>query len=91
MADLKNTPCASNDFFIIDCNRCSCNHEGTGYACTQNICQSITTQSINVGQHNLIEQDTHVTRHNNNNNNLQQETRQKREYLMESYINNNRT
>lgn len=85
MADLKNTPCAPNDFFIIDCNRCHCTHEGAGYVCSQKICQSITTQSAIVGQSNLNEQESHVIKHNNSN---LQETRQKREFLMGDDIKN---
>ncbi|EFA05320.1 hypothetical protein TcasGA2_TC015478 [Tribolium castaneum] len=37
-ADLKNTPCAPNDYFKIDCNTCYCNIEKTGYLCTENLC-----------------------------------------------------
>lgn len=44
-ADLRNTPCAPNDFFVLDCNRCRCNHERTGYICSQNICPSGTVQT----------------------------------------------
>lgn len=38
-ADLKNTPCAPNDYFMIDCNTCYCNLEHTGYLCTENYCR----------------------------------------------------
>lgn len=45
-ADLKNTPCAPNDYFKIDCNVCYCNTEGTGYLCTENInCHKETESS----------------------------------------------
>lgn len=49
--DLKNTPCAPNDYFRIDCNMCYCNNEGTGYLCTENIgchkeAESSTTKQI---------------------------------------------
>lgn len=37
-ADLKNTPCAPNDYFRIECNTCYCNIEKTGYLCTENLC-----------------------------------------------------
>lgn len=37
-ADLKNTPCAPNDYFKIDCNTCYCNIDKTGYLCTENLC-----------------------------------------------------
>lgn len=36
--DLKNTPCAPNDYFQLDCNTCYCNSAKTGYLCTDNIC-----------------------------------------------------
>lgn len=41
--DLKNTPCAPNDFFMLDCNKCYCNVERTGYICTENICPASTS------------------------------------------------
>ncbi|XP_044758897.1 uncharacterized protein LOC123316746 [Coccinella septempunctata] len=37
-ADLRNIPCAPNDYFQIDCNTCYCNLEQSGYLCTENIC-----------------------------------------------------
>ncbi|XP_063915489.1 prolow-density lipoprotein receptor-related protein 1-like [Zophobas morio] len=37
-SELKNTPCAPNDYFKIDCNTCYCNIDKTGYLCTENIC-----------------------------------------------------
>ncbi|CAH1989636.1 unnamed protein product [Acanthoscelides obtectus] len=37
-ADLKDTPCAPNDYFKIDCNTCYCNMDRTGYLCTENLC-----------------------------------------------------
>jgi hypothetical protein len=37
-ADLKNTPCAPNDYFKLDCNTCYCNIDKTGYLCTENLC-----------------------------------------------------
>lgn len=49
--DLRNTPCAPNDYFRIDCNMCYCNNEGTGYLCTENVgchkeAESSTTKQI---------------------------------------------
>ncbi|CAH0564725.1 unnamed protein product [Brassicogethes aeneus] len=37
-ADLKNTPCAPNDYFKLECNTCYCNIERSGYLCTENFC-----------------------------------------------------
>ncbi|KAK9883673.1 hypothetical protein WA026_001842 [Henosepilachna vigintioctopunctata] len=37
-ADLKNIPCAPNDYFPIDCNTCYCNLEQSGYLCTEDTC-----------------------------------------------------
>lgn len=36
--DLKDTPCAPNDYFQVDCNVCYCNLEHSGYLCTTNFC-----------------------------------------------------
>ncbi|KAJ8923282.1 hypothetical protein NQ315_001839 [Exocentrus adspersus] len=36
--DLKDTPCAPNDYFPVDCNVCYCNLDHTGYLCTNNYC-----------------------------------------------------
>lgn len=62
-ADLKNTPCAPNDYLVLDCNRCYCNMERTGYLCTVNVCPVIQTTpvitSIGVGTEG-VSQDSRI-------------------------------
>lgn len=58
-ADLKNTPCAPNDYFQIDCNTCYCNTERSGYLCTENIAchkeaESSTTKQITISKDALL-------------------------------------
>ncbi|XP_018335187.1 G8 domain-containing protein DDB_G0286311 isoform X2 [Agrilus planipennis] len=43
--DLKNTPCAPTDSFVLECNTCYCNGQGTGYLCTEKICPVIDQTS----------------------------------------------
>lgn len=57
-ADLKNTPCARNDYFQIDCNVCYCNNDGTGYLCTENDCrkevESSTAKQITISKDTML-------------------------------------
>lgn len=81
MADLKNTPCAPNDFFIIDCNRCYCNNERTGYVCAEKICPPVTTSNpIDVNKNLNSEISLTIERHNLTHT---EEIRQKRHHAFE--------
>ncbi|GJQ73565.1 hypothetical protein Trydic_g13911 [Trypoxylus dichotomus] len=39
-SDVQNVPCPPYDTFMLECNKCTCNFQGSGYQCTQQICSS---------------------------------------------------